>query len=129
MMKEVKLPSGAVLKIGLAPFEAARSLYQAVLEEAKSVMISSSTEMASVYKDLFCLGFSSKKIENCLWECLKNCLYNDLRIDAKTFEPVTARNDYMTVCMEVAKENIHPFVKSLYAEYGQFLSTLLSDRG
>jgi len=127
MMREFKLPSGSTLKVGLAPFEVSRSLYQAFLEEVKGIQISSATQLASIYKDIFCIGFSSKKIETILWECFKQCLINDLRIDAKTFEPEVARSDYMTVCMNVAKENINPFVKSLYAEYSQFLSTMLND--
>jgi hypothetical protein len=131
-MKEVKLPSGAVLKINVPAFEVSKALYQTVFEEAKSVIVSGKTEMASVYKDLFCIGVSSKKIEACLWECFKVCTYNgtgaDLKIDKDTFEPVTARQDYMTVCIAVAKENIDPFVKSLYAEYGQFFQMILNDR-
>ena len=120
-MKEIKLPSGAILKIAPAPFENARALYQAVLEEAKTVAISSKDELANVYKDLFCVGFSSKKIEAALGECFKKVLYcdkrGDLKIDKDTFEPLEARGDYVTVCMAVAKENIDPFVKGLYAEY------------
>lgn len=129
-MREVKLPSGAILKVNPGTFAQSKALYQAILEEGKGVLISNKTDMASVYKDLFCIGFSSQKIEACLWVCFSHCIYSsgkgDLKIDQDTFEPVTARDDYLTVCMEVAKENIHPFVKSLYAEYGQALATMLS---
>lgn len=129
-LKEVKLPSGAVLKVVPADFEVSRNLYQAVLEEVRPLHVTATTDVASLYKDLFCLGFSSKKIESCLWDCFKKCQYcdkrGDLKIDKDTFEPIEARDDYMTVCMEVAKENIGPFVKSLYAQYGQFFQTILS---
>lgn len=129
-MKEVKLPSGAKLSIGLPPFEDSKALYQAFLKEIKTIAIAGKTEMASFYKDLVCVGFSSKEIEACLWECFKHCTYDSgkspLKIDKDTFEPVTAREDYLTVCMEVAKENIAPFGKSLYAEYGQALQTILN---
>lgn len=127
-MKEIKLPSGAVLKIQPAPFAVAKALYQAVLEEVKSVQVSSTTDLASVFKDLACVGFSSKKIESCLNECFKRCLYNDHKMDEATFEPIEARDDYIVVCMNVAKENIFPFVKSLYAEYEQFSRTIASDQ-
>lgn len=131
-MKEVKLPSGATLKINLGRFEDSKALYQAILEEAKGIVIGSKTEMASVYKDLVCVGFSSKKIEACLWECFKKCQYNsgagDLKIDKDTFEPAAARDDYLTACMEVAKENINPFVKSLYVEYGHAIRMILGDQ-
>jgi len=120
------------LKIGVSPFEVSKALYQAILEEAKAVAFVSTTEMASVYKDIFCVGLSSKKIEACLWECFKKCIYNsgkgDLKIDKDTFEPVEARSDYVAVCIAVAKENIDPFVKGLYAEYSQFFEMIGSDQ-
>lgn len=120
-MREVKLPSGAVLKITPSPFKEAKALYQALLKEARGIEFSSKTELAALYKDIFCIGFASDEIERHLWECFKRCTYNDgkgdLKIDESTFEPMSARDDYMTVCIEVAKENVLPFVKSLYAEY------------
>ena len=129
-MKEIKLPSGAVLKIQLAPFSDAKALYQAVLEEIKLIEISSKEDLTSVFKNLACVGFSSKKIEQCLEVCFKKCLYNsgkgDLKIDKDTFEPIENRGDYLFVCVEVAKENILPFMKSLYAQYLQFLAILPS---
>lgn len=129
-MREVKLPSGAVLKITVSPFTTAKNLYQALLKELKNVQISTKTELASIYKELFCIGFSSPEIEACLWECFKRCTYNggagDLKIDDQTFEPVERRDDYMMVCMEVAKDNILPFAKSLYAEYLRITETVAS---
>lgn len=126
MSKEVKLPSGATLKITLSPFATSKALYQAILTEAKGLNITSKTELAALYKELFCIGFSSPEIEKCLWECFKRCTYNggkgDFKIDENTFETPEARDDYMNVCMEVAKENVLPFVKSLYAEYQRILA-------
>ena len=126
-MKEEKLPSGAVLQIGLSSFADSKALYQAVLEECRMVTISGlgKSEMANLYKDLVCIGFSSPKIEKALNECFKQCLYNNgtgaLKIDKDTFEPAEARQDYMNVCLAVLKENINPFVKSLYAEFGHLI--------
>ena len=125
-MTELKLPSGATLKINVAPFNESKALYQAVLEEVKLVNVSSDTDMMSLFKNLACAGFASKKIESCLWECFKRCTYDsgngDMKIDKDTFEPIEARGDYMSACIAIAKENIFPFVKSLYAEYDQFLA-------
>lgn len=122
------MPSGAILKIGVSPFEVSKALYQAVLEEAKVISFASTDEMVSVYKDLFCIGLSSKKIEAALWECFKKCIYNsgkgDFKVDKDTFESIEARADYVAVCIAVAKENIDPFVKGLYAEYSQFFEML-----
>jgi hypothetical protein len=131
-MTEVTLPSGAVLKITPADFETSKALYQAFLEEMKVIKLSGKDEMADVFKNLACIGFSSKKIETCLWKCFERVTYNsgngDLKISKDTFEPVAAREDYMAVCIAVAKENILPFMKSLYAEYGQFLEMMPNDQ-
>ena len=122
---EFKCPSGAVLKIRPAPFADAKNLYQALLSELRDVSISTKMEMGELYKQLFCVGFSSPLIEEYLWKCLEKCTYNngkgDLKIDKDTFEPLEARDDYMSICMEVTKENVSPFAKSLYAQYKHFV--------
>lgn len=124
-MKEIELPSGAKLKIGLAPFAASKELYQVILDEAKSLKIEASTEIdVSLFKDAFCAALSSKRIENAVLECAKKCVYNDLKIDGNTFEPVEARQDYIPMLIEVAKENLLPFTKSLSAKYGDILKKI-----
>jgi hypothetical protein len=130
--QDVKMPSGASLKINVAPFEVSKALYQAILEECKGIAVGGQTDLHSVYKDLFCIGFSSKKIEACVWACFEKCTYDgtgaDLRISKDTFEPLSARDDYMTACMEVTKANVLPFAKSLYAEYGHILREMKKDQ-
>lgn len=128
--EQVKLPSGAILHIQVASFDVSKSLYQLVLEELKSVGLSGDMEMAEVYKNLFCVGFASKKIEAALWDCFKVCTLDsgkgELKIDKDSFEDPEARGDYWTVCIEVAKANILPFAKSLYADYGEILKMLIN---
>lgn len=127
-MREVKLPSGAILKVAPSPFKDSKALYQALLKEGRGIQFSTKTELASVYKDIFCIGFSSEEVEKCLWACMKRCIYNDgkgdLKIDDSTFESIAARDDYMRVCLEVAKENVMPFIQSLYAEYQHIIATI-----
>jgi hypothetical protein len=129
-VKEIKLPSGAVLKITVSPFADSKALYQAILEEFKKVDFKTSTDMETAIKDMVCLGFSSKKIEQCLDVCFKRCIYSDSRgdfkIDANTFEDEKAREDYVSVCIAVAKENITPFLKGLFAEFQQSVSMIQS---
>lgn len=129
--KVIDLPSGAKLKITIAPFVEARALYQAILKELRDIPLSSKTDMASLYKDLFCAGFSSPEVEKCMWVCFGRAQYCDkrgeLKIDAETFEPEETRDDYLTVCMEVAKANTLPFAKSLYAHYKEFMATQEKD--
>lgn len=124
-MREVILPSGATLKANAAPFVDSKNLYQALLAELKGVRLEDDKNMSTLFKDIFCAGFSSSTVEACLWKCLIRCSYNnghgDLKIDKDTFEPVEARVDYYTVCMEVARENVEPFMRSLLQDYGKFV--------
>lgn len=131
-MKEIDLPSGAKLKITEAPFADSRELYQAMLEEIKMINFHSSITFSHIIKEVICYGFSSKRIEFCLEKCFSRCLYNsgngDFKIDKNTFEPVESRDDYLTVCMEVAKENIMPFMTSLYAKYKPIIDKIMKEK-
>lgn len=131
-MLEITLPSGSVLKITQTPFADSMALNEAIIEELKGINISSDVDVGMVYKDLFCAGFSSKKIKACLWKCFERCTYNsgkgDLRIDKDTFEPNEFRQDYAEVCMEVAKYNVLPFVKAHSAKFFQILGSLQSSQ-
>ncbi len=124
-MNEVVLPSGAKLVITLPDFEVSKALFQAVAEEAKGLRLDPKAEVdVNVWKDLFCTFLCSKKIEMCLWECMKRATYNGLKIDKETFEKEDSRDDYFTVCYEVGKKSILPFSKSLYAKYSHILEIL-----
>ena len=133
-MREVDLPSGAKLQINVSPFATSKALYQAILSELSNISFSSTLEVGSLLKNIFCIGFSSQKIESCLLECFKKCLYKQhgtadfLRIDNQTFEPEETRSDYLKVCVEVARDNINPFMKSLYAEYLEASKTIGSSQ-
>lgn len=120
--RKLKLPSGAELEVQPAPFADAKALYQAILEEGKHVHVSENME--SAIKDMFCVGLSSKKIEKALESCMQRALYEGQKITEATFEPVERRQDYLVVCLEVAKENIEPFTKSLYAQFKGTLDQL-----
>lgn len=124
-MEKHVLPSGAELEVHLAPFADAKALAQAILEEMKCLQLNPKDEIdTNMWKNIVCIGFSSKKIEACLNKCLDRCLYNGMRILPDTFEPEEARQDYMEVLMHVAKANNLPFVKSLFAKYAHILGIL-----
>lgn len=124
-MREVKLPSGAVLQITLPPFADSKELYQTVVGEFQRLGVSSEDEMdVNLWKNVFCTFVSSKKVEVALQPCLARATYNGLKIDVDTFEPVEARGDYLFVCYEVAMESVHPFAKSLYAKFETILKKL-----
>lgn len=116
-MKEFPLPSGAVLKVGLAPFADSKALFQAVMFELKGVQIVSKSEVASLMKDLLMTGLSSNYIDAAVAKCMEKCLYNDMKIDKDTFEPEAARGDYLFVIEKVATENLAPFLSPLFAKF------------
>lgn len=121
---EVRLPSGASLKITLSPFAVSRELYQVFLQEARGINVDLEKEMdANFFKEILIVGMSSKRFEKALDECMKKCTYDDRKIDQDTFEKSDARGDYLIACFEVAKANILPFTKSLSV----LLSTLVGE--
>lgn len=119
-----KLSSGAELVITVGSFAESKALYQALIEECKSIKIQGDSQTADMIKDLFCVGLSSKKIEAALAACLKRVTYKGLKIDENTFEPIENREDYIELCLEVIHENIAPFWKSLYAQFNRILVKL-----
>lgn len=121
----IKLPSGAELLVTMAPFAESKALYQALLEEAKGLKLDAEAEVdVNLFKDIFCTSYSSKKIEAALAPCLARAAYNGVKIDKETFEPESAREDYMTVIFEVVKANCSPFLKALTQQYSQLLGLL-----
>lgn len=127
-MKEFSLPSGATLRVSLSPFGTSRALYQAILDEVKNLKLDPKADVdVNLFKDLFCTLLASKKVEAQVWECMKKATYNNIRITEDTFEPEEARQDYFEVMMNVAKENVMPFMKSLSAQYAPILEMLKKD--
>lgn len=114
---EQTLSSGAKLRIQIAPFAVSKALFQAVLREAKGLDVHAIGDVEIILLKAFALGFSSRQVEDCLWACFERCTYNAAKIDATTFEPLAAREDYVKVCVEVAKANIFPFMNSLFAAF------------
>jgi hypothetical protein len=127
---DIQLESGAKLMIALAPFKDAKELYQAALDELKSLKLDPQAEIdANFYKDIFCVGLSSKKIEAALLNCMKRCTYNGEKITEELFEDEKKREDYIIVCFHVLEQNIKPFTKALSQQYKailQRMNTLLA---
>lgn len=128
MARSVVLPSGAKLEITVSDFETSKALYQALLEEMKSVPINMDSAEDTL-KNILCSGLSSKKIERCMTECMGRATYNGLKISSETWEPIEARSDYILVCVEVSRDNVLPFTKSLFAQYADLFAKLKSTLG
>lgn len=128
-MTKITLPSGLELQITPAPFADAKELYQAFLEELKQMKLDGATNIDHNFiKDLFCVGFSSKKIEDKIWKCLNRCTYDKSKITLDTFESEQARSDYFDILFEVAKVNVMPFTKNLYAKFSQITGNIVSSQ-
>ena len=122
------MPSGAVLVVNDAPFDDAKCLYQAMMKELRAVEMRSDMSYNALLKDIFCLGLSSPVIESSLAKCMARCTYDygkgAMKIDKDSFEPRERREDYIPACMEVARENVGPFMKSLSAAFSEALGVL-----
>lgn len=117
-MQEYKLPSGAKLRITLAPFKEGKELYQAILKEFKSLKVSEKDQIdVNMFKDIFCTLLSSNEIESAILKCAERCLYDNSKINDETFEDENARQDYIETLYLIAEANIRPFVKALFAKY------------
>jgi len=117
-MREVVFDNGHVLTVNVAPFSDAKLLFEAVAAELKGIPFSAGTDVLSLFKDLFCTGFSSRLVDAAVWPCMARCTYNagdgaNAKVTKSTFEPEAARVNYTRVVTEVIKENVGPFVKDL----------------
>lgn len=126
MTKEIELPSGRKIEITPAPFSEAKRLYQSLASEFMRLDIRETDEMGNLIKNVLCLGISSAVVDSALSPCIKRCTYEGRKIVEDTFEPVEAREDYLDVCYEIAKENVQPFMKSLFAQFRVISGTLES---
>lgn len=118
-MKTVTLPSSRKIEITLAPFPDAVKLYQACAAGMLSVDLKGTGDTAAwcLQKDLFCLALCSPAIDSATWECLKRCTYEGQKITKDSFEAAEAREDFLDIAFEVAKENLAPFMKTLFAQF------------
>lgn len=124
----MQLPSGAELVILDTPFRVSNALYKVVLKESANMEITSKADLLGIFRVVFLNGMCSDLIQVRIWECLKHCTYNGVKITEDTFEPVSAREDYPLVCMEVAHSNVAPFLKNLSAQFSLMLDKLAKDQ-
>lgn len=119
-MKEITLPSGRELKITPAVFTDASALYKSIALEGSLLRFDPKEKIdVNLIKDGFCVLISSDRIEKAVWKCFERSTYNGLKITQDTFEDEKAREDYFTICKEVALVNVAPFLKGLSVEFDQ----------
>jgi len=117
-LREVTLPSGRKMEVAPAPFVEAKRLYQAIAGEMVRLSLNPDDDVTNLMKNVICLAVFSPNIEAALEPCLRRCTYQGTKIiPVDSFESIEGREDYLDVCFEVAKENVGPFTKSLYAQF------------
>ena len=120
-MEKFTLPSGAILEVGLLPYEEAWKVQQKIASVFDSVKIElGSVDWQNLFKtDLLvlkgpiCQILSSDQVIAAAKECFKRCLYNSVKIDSMTFDSKDARQDFLYCVAYAIKENIEPFFKGL----------------
>lgn len=114
--REVLLKSGAKLVVNMASFKESNALFKAYSSELKDVNVDFHNPYDLTFlTQLVLRGISSDQVRTALDVCMQRCTYNNLKIDDQTFESVKAREDYMPCAIQIAIENIKPFMKGLYA--------------
>ncbi len=128
MATKIPLKSGNTLELTMASFEECDNLLSAVMTEAGAVGINLgkdfkgledfgnlevNSEMVNTLKNLLCQAMRSRSLKDAAFACAKRGLYNNAPITKETFEPETARGDYLIVMKEVIWFNLSPFFSNL----------------
>lgn len=117
MMKEIKLPSGNIIRFHEAGFEEQQPLILAIIGKIKGIQIDFDNEFdINFVKDILSSIISDPEINNLLWPCLGRCLLNGQNVTKELFNNNPEyKQDYLPCLLEVGIENISPFLSSLPA--------------
>lgn len=131
----------SLLQITLSSFDEAADLHDAVGSalQKSSMNISvknidtenpinselSENAFGEVIKTLLSVTIS-KEVRNCLFVCCKRVLYNKEKVDKDFFDKVENRSLYYPIMMEVAKDNLKPFIESLSSQFGGLAAIIKS---
>ncbi len=124
---EFLAPSGAKVVIGLAPFQDAIALKNAMAKELALTGMDLKVEglkdfdVAVLLPALLAMD-SSPVVYAAMFKCLARCSYNGDKITETTFEPAEARGDYYDIIIACAKENLSPFFKGLASKLKPFMA-------
>ena len=140
MTKECTTVNGnAELILNEATFADCLILQSVIMEEAKKLKIdigeieidfggASVTSLLDSIKDLFLGLMTSEKFDRIVFQCLKNCTYNGIKITKQLFDDVPeARGDYYQIIKECLEINLSPFLKSLTSQLSILLPTTTPD--
>jgi hypothetical protein len=120
-MEKIDLPSGAILEIGLLPYEEAWKVQQKIALAIKGIEIDKnsidfknlwSTDVF-VLKGAICQILGNDAVIQAAKECFKKCLYNNQKITNMTFDEKESRQDFLYCVAYALKANIEPFFAGL----------------
>ena len=129
-MREIRGVNGAAIIINPASFKLVKQLRGCIANELKKIQIDignpqsldaikkefngNVSKYLNCFKDILLNLETSESFENVVWNCLKECLYDNKAITPTLFDDIpSAREDYDLIVYECIKENMAPFFKSL----------------
>lgn len=140
MVKECTTVNGnAELILNESTFADCLILQSVIMEEAKKLKVdigeieldfggASVSSLLDSIKDLFLNLMTSEKFDRIVFQCLKNCTYNGIKITKQLFDDVPdARADYYQIIKECVEINLAPFLKSLTSQLSTLLPTVTLD--
>jgi hypothetical protein len=132
-MKEIKVPSGAEVKLAYGGFQASMNLKRAISEAVTSQgdLLKGLDEDSNISEmiPLVLAADSSERVHDCIFECLKKSTYNKEKITKNTFdENEDMIQDYYPIVIACIKRNLSPFFPSLFSKFeGQIEANLLNN--
>lgn len=128
---EIQTKSGAAVVINSAPFEDALALNNLVAPYL-TVIQTFADGNANIRMDdlskIMVEAATNVQIQRQVMQCLKRCTYKGQAISAATFEDSQARADYYEVVAGCIKENVTPFVESLFSQFSALLEAYQTKR-
>jgi len=120
------LPSGIAFEVTPLPYEDAWGVTQSFFAVVEKLNIDLQgldlSALSSVdvlkFKGPICSVLASNDCLKAAKTCFSRCLYNNLKIDASTFESKQARGDFLFACFYALKENIAPFFETALSFFG-----------
>jgi len=128
-MREVKLSNGKLFKVGMASFEDAIDLKDAVMAELvkidpklvdlEDLSLQKLAEveikgkvLETIIKAALTVD-SSKHVREIVFRCMKSSTYDSEKITMQTFEKADVRPYYYKMFYETVKENLLPFFQNV----------------
>lgn len=125
---EHKLQSGKTLRFNISTFDNGKNLSQVIARELRTLNVSSITEIdETLFLQMGLLGISSVEIENAIWLCFDKAVVDGDKLNKEYFKSVANREDYFEICSVIAKANLAPFMKGLYAQFQMLFQEVMKN--